>query len=246
MDIKDLLVALDDTRVQKKIMTLLGNSFQNSAFYLEKDAKEIVSQKFSDEKLEKRDSTIQSLSAELEELKLIVHEKDLLIREYQEQENRCTELENKNIQVEERFHLYQNSFKDDLLIKELYEALSDKTKLSISGIFKSESIQGLVVCGCQENNIMNLWDYIKNQIINNVLNEEVEIIRIFELLFKRYRLAYPMFAYQSVQVGDEFDNQQHIRHNLSKNISGSIKQILLSGVVNEKSGKVIKQAIVIV
>ena len=141
---------------------------------------------------------------------------------------------------------YRYSFEEDLRIKDIYDGLSAQTKLSTEGIFKDSSIKGLIACGIQEKNISNLWDYAKSEVVNGNNPDQESIIRLFELLFNRFKLAYPMFELQPVQVDDKFDTQSHIKHNSSKNMSGSIQNILLYGYINTKTDKVIKPSIVIV
>lgn len=157
---------------------------------------------------------------------------DSLNQSYQEQDRKIV--------------FYRYSFEEDLRIKDIYDGLSAQTKLSTEGIFKDSSIKGLIACGIQEKNISNLWDYAKSEVVNGNNPDQESIIRLFELLFNRFKLAYPMFELQPVQVDDKFDTQSHIKHNSSKNMSGSIQNILLYGYINTKTDKVIKPSIVIV
>ena len=82
--------------------------------------------------------------------------------------------------------------------------------------------------------------------MNGTNPDQERIIRLFELLFGRYILAYPMFALQPIAAGDKFDTQSHIKHNSSINMSGNIQEILLRGYVNTKTEKVIKSSVVVV
>ncbi|WP_023604336.1 hypothetical protein [Aliivibrio logei] len=166
--------------------------------------------------------------------------------QYHSLKNEFDSLKQAHEDQEIKIGFYRESFEEDLRIKELYEGLSFQTKLSTEGIFKDTSIKGLIACGIQEKNISNLWDYVKSEVVNGNNPDQNNIIRLFELLFNRFKLAYPMFELQPVQVGDKFDTQAHIKHNMSVNMSGSIQNILLYGYFNTKTGKVIKQSIVIV
>lgn len=145
----------------------------------------------------------------------------------------------------QKMAFYRESFEEDLRIKELYDGLSSQTKLSTEGIFKDTSIKGLIACGIQDKNISNLWEYAKTEVVNGNNPDQERIIRLFELLFGRYILAYPMFALQPIAAGDKFDTQSHIKHNSSINMSGSIQEILFRGYVNTKTDKVIKPSVVV-
>lgn len=147
---------------------------------------------------------------------------------------------------DEKLVWYQTHFEDDLIISNLYQELSEQTRTSLNGIFKDHSVQGLVACGIQEKNISNLWDYAKSEAVNGINPDLGKINRLFELLFKRFKLAYPMFALQAVKVGDNFDTQLHIKHNSSVKMSGAISSIRLIGYVNTKTEKVIKPSLVVI
>lgn len=146
---------------------------------------------------------------------------------------------------EEKIAYYRDNFEEDLRIKEIYDALSTQTKLSTDNIFTDPSVKGLVACGIQEKYIFNLWDYIKAEVVKGNNSDQERIIQLFELLFKRFKLAYPMFELQRVKAGDKFDTQSHIKHNKSDNMSGGIQSVLFHGCINTKTGKVLKPSIVI-
>ncbi|MBL0711672.1 MAG: hypothetical protein JJV99_11770 [Colwellia sp.] len=141
---------------------------------------------------------------------------------------------------------YREHFSEDIQIQDIYNNLSELTKTSLSGIFKSTSTSGLIVCGVQDKNISNLWDYAKSEVINGNNPDIDKIILLFNALFARFTLAFPMYELQHLAVGEQFDIQQHIKHNSSVNVSGSIKSVLLYGYLNIKTGKTIKQSIVII
>lgn len=177
------------------------------------------------------DQNKQSLSA-------ISGKHQILLTEY-------NSLKDKHEQQERKISYYIESFEEDLRIKEIYDGLSSQTKLSTVNIFKDISIKGLIACGIQEKYIFNLWDYIKTEVVGATNPDQDHLIQFFELLFRRFKLAYSMFELQPVQIGDKFDTQSHIKHNSSMNMSGSIQAILFQGCINTKTGKVIKPSIVV-
>ena len=189
------------------------------------------------------ETDLSSVNADLNQTKQ--HLSDIS-SQYQSLKNEFDSLKQDHEEQEIKIGFYRESFEEDLRIKELYEGLSSQTKLSTEGIFKDTSIKGLIACGIQEKNISNLWDYVKSEVVNGNNPDQNSIIRLFELLFNRFKLAYPMFELQPVQVGDKFDTQAHIKHNMSVNMSGNIQNILLYGYFNTKTGKIIKQSIVVV
>jgi len=137
---------------------------------------------------------------------------------------------------------YREQFSEDVKIQEIYNDLSDVSKGSLGGIFKSISISGLVACGIQEKNIGNLWEYAKTEVVKDQNPDIQKIIHLFDILFSRFTLAFPIYEVQKDASGDEFDTQLHIKHNSSQNMSGTIESVLLRGYTRNK--KVIKQSIV--
>ncbi|MDN3695794.1 hypothetical protein QWY97_00290 [Vibrio cortegadensis] len=191
-----------------------------------------------------------ALESDLSNLKSELHKKNQTLSDINEQHRtvqvKLRSLTNTHEYQEQKIAFYRDSFEEDLRIKELYEDLSFQTKKSTEGIFKDTSIQGLIACGIQEKNISNFWDYVKSEVVNGHNPDQERIIILFELLFKRFQLAYPMFERQAVKVADKFDTQSHIKHNSSVNMSGNIRNILFFGYINIKSGKVIKPSVVII
>tara|TARA_B110000211_G_scaffold130937_1_gene150386 strand:- start:677 stop:1522 length:846 start_codon:yes stop_codon:yes gene_type:complete len=146
--------------------------------------------------------------------------------------------------TDKKANWYRDNFSDDIKIQAIYNDLTDVTKESLSGIFKTTTLSGLIACGIQEKNIGNLWDYTKNEVVNNTNPDTTSLIQLFDILFSRFRLAFPMYELQSVAEEDEFDTQLHLKHSSSTSASGVIDRIMLLGYLNVKTGKVVKQSIV--
>ena len=141
---------------------------------------------------------------------------------------------------------YEDLFKDEIATHQAFMSLSSSTKKSLSGIFKDDSLQGFMACGIQEKSINNLWEYLKNEVIEDSNEDLPALTDIFDFLFSRYVIAYPIYERQPLKVGDEFDPQQHIKHSSSNNVSGKIQKIILHGWKNKKTKKLIKQSVVII
>lgn len=140
---------------------------------------------------------------------------------------------------------YTESFEAELRLKSLYDGLSQDTQSSLKGVFKDDSVQGLIACGVQERNISNLWEYIKGEVVNGSNSDIESLIEIYDSLFARFTLAYPVFQLQEEGEGAQFDPTIHIKHNSSQNASGSILRVLLKGYVNKKTRKVVKSSVVV-
>lgn len=160
--------------------------------------------------------------------------------------DKIIELKSDLAKTKEELNYYKTNFSEDVLIEEHYSSFTQQTKNSLSGIFKSQSIQGLIVCGCQEKSILNLWDFIKNKIVEESDVDSKRLIELYHLLFARFKIAHPFYVLQEVTLEHDFDNQKHIMHNKSSNSSGKVKEVLLNGVVNSNTGKLLRPSVVLV
>jgi len=176
-------------------------------------------------------------------ISLLSKEKQLE-NEIKECETKYKKVKEKNKILNSKVDLYEDNFGDDLKAFDLYQSLNDNTKHSLEGIFRDKSIAGFMACGLQENNIHTLWDYIQNELRDNKNSDIKTLIEMFDILFAKYLLAYNIFEYQNVNIGDRFDTDDHIRDNSSKLVSGDISQIVFRGWINSKNNKIIKKTIV--
>jgi hypothetical protein len=149
--------------------------------------------------------------------------------------------EKKTLQTE--INDYKERFAGDLKIFQLYNSLSSTTRTSLKGIFKDDSLEGFIACGVQEKNITSLWDYIKGELIEDTNKDNDKLVAIFNFFFSRYVMAYPMYQKQKVTVGEEFNTELHIKDGQSLP-SSIIKDVLLLGWINIKTGKIIRKTIV--
>ncbi|OQY39059.1 MAG: hypothetical protein B6229_04510 [Spirochaetaceae bacterium 4572_7] len=165
-------------------------------------------------------------------------------RELSSVQNQLDEISNKNIEANKKIEFYENNFKEQLDIYKLYTELSGDTKSSLSGIFKENSLIGFLACGYQESNITSFWDYIKDE-IKESKNQDIEsLIKIFDFLFKGYSISNPNFIRNEINLGDEFDDDLHIRHSSSSRVNGEITEVMFKGWINSRLDRVLKKSIV--
>lgn len=190
-------------------------------------------------------SEIDSIRKQREdELEALNRQRVLIQKELEEKKSKIAEVENKNVNLSNRVNFYRDSFQEDLKVYEIYTQLSDSTKSSLKGIFKDDSLKGFLACGIQDRNINSLWEYIKDEIREGQNEDIPKLKEVFTFLFARYQMAYPIFELQKVEVGNTFDEFNHIRHSDSKEVSGSISEVSFLGWINIKTNKVVKKSIV--
>ncbi len=271
MSIDELLKLLDEPEVQEKIKLILTDVGSIDPPSVQLNGEEELNQRISNleqenQKLKKENEEMTGMMSRLK--KLIfgkdneLSENKLKVEKLEQQvatsnqliTAKSSELKSSNIEIvslkerldiaDTKINWYREHFSEDLKLQEIYSNLSESTKGSLSGIFKDTTLKGLVACGIQEKNIGNLWEYAKNEVVNDNNPDIPAIITLFEILFARFSLAFSMYEPQKVASGDSFDTQLHIKHNSSKNVSGAIESVSLHGYVNTKTDKVIKLSIV--
>ena len=204
---------------------------------------------FSDEE-NKNSQLNQKLLTKDEEYNFLVSEKAKLEDEIKEQERKkevikrgIQELESKLIDAKQETKKYKKPFEEQLKVYELYKNLNETTKSSLKGIFKDESLSGFFACGVQEKNIGSFWEYIKIEIIEDKNSDVESLITIFDFLFGRYLMAYPMYKIQEVKEQESFNTDKHIKDSNSS-VSGAIPKVLLRGWINSKTSKIVKKSVV--
>ena len=231
----NLLTLLEQEEVQVKILQILWTRCfgQNTAPTGDGELKKQISSLES--RISEKENNVAALKREVASAQATREQADKKLQEQLQI----------NHDMEQRLNRYRDYFEDDLRIQNAYVDFSDSTKSSLSGIFKDTSIKGLIACGIQEGNISNLWDYVKNEVVHGNNPDESHLVALFEMLFSRFALAYPMYQLEASLEGKEFDNQEHIKHQSSSASSGTIKKVLLPGYRNTKTGKVVKQSVVV-
>ena len=253
-DIRGKVCEIAFKHSEKNLTTLVPNKVEESSLneyqvmqaendtLKEENAKLRSMLGLKDSALVECEQVIKSLNVEKSDL-----EKNLSVVLYdaEKKEKELSETLSQYEELKRKITFYRDNFEEDLRIKEVYEGLSSQTKLSLKNIFKDTTPKGLVVCGTQEKFIFSFWDYIRAEINNSSNQDDKKLVCLFELLFARFKLAFPMFELQQVKEGDVFDNQKFIKHHSSPNMSGPIQALLFRGCVNNQTGKVVKQSIVV-
>jgi len=238
-----LILIKEDKDIKDAILTILNED--KPIIKIEKDKEEIGRLNQDISKLQRTKDELETLNKELKS------ENDKLTSINNALQNDVQKLhsDNKNIQtantkLNKTIAFYRDNFEEQIKAYELFSSLSTDTKVSLSGIFKETTLQGFLSCGVQEKNIASFWEYIKTEWQEEKNTDIEKLVQIYDFLFQQYRKAFPMYELQKVDKGDEFDALAHINHSSSKAVSGTITAVLLTGYINTKTSKVIKQSVV--
>lgn len=132
-------------------------------------------------------------------------------------------------------------------LRKHYLSLSSAVMRTVKGIFKDDSMNGLLVCGTQYDNLCSLRNYTEQLVINSYdeMREDISALdSMFTVLLSAYNSAFsePPYALADVHDGDRFDDELHF--SLSGKKSGDINGILLTGLVGARNGRIIRRTLV--
>ena len=136
-----------------------------------------------------------------------------------------------------------NSMAKEMYI--IFKNLDISIKNDLKGIFKNETYENFIACGCQKENINTLWEFIKSRISKDKYDQLEELNKIFLYFIECYNNISdtPTLTISTVEIGDIFDTSLHIRDQNSKS-SGKITNIYLFGYQNSINKKIINKSIV--
>ena len=233
MNKEELLELLKDEEIQKAVLAIRKSK--------------IKKEKKLEYSIKEKDNEIEMLKGLVENLTKTMNIKENKLRELEELKDRLKigikDVKSKNNKLSKKVDFYRTTFEKELTTYALYEGLSSSTKASLKGIFKDDSLKGFLACGVQENNISSLWDYVKDELREEKNSDIKSLKTIFYFFFDSYQRAFPIYRVQKVALGDEFDNEEHIKTN-SSSVIGKVDEVVFVGWVNSKTKKIVKKSIV--
>lgn len=124
-----------------------------------------------------------------------------------------------------------------------YKSLSEDVKKGLENSICTKDVYTFIVSASQWDSIDALWRYLDYS-IETLSQEEVgTLLNTFDWLFDEYNQRRADYVRLSVEVGDYFDSDYHVKASNSKS-SGAITQVLLLGYKDNNTGKVIRKSIV--
>jgi len=230
---EELLELLKDEEIQKAVLAIRKSK--------------IKKEKKLEYSIKEKDNEIEMLKGLVEKLTKNMNIKENKVRELEELKDRLKigikDVKSKNNKLSKKVDFYRTTFEKELSTYALYEGLSSSTKASLKGIFKDDSLKGFLACGVQEKNIGSLWDYVKDELREEKNSDIKSLKTIFYFFFDAYKRAFPIYKVQKVALGDEFDNEEHIKTN-SSSVIGKVDEVVFVGWVNAKTKKIVKKSIV--
>ncbi len=158
-----------------------------------------------------------------------------------EDENAALEQEKKDIQkskdeLSKQFQIQKKELEPFEELREIWQGLSklDKSQKSyLKNLCGAWDIKSFIVLGKDKNGIRQLWNFIKDQIMNS--NRRIEHIRVlakyFDLCINVYNstnIRKEHYERIEVSIGKEYDSRHCIKTSESI-VNGVVKEVLLNG-----------------
>lgn len=224
---------LKDTEIQEEIKKIVradkeeAENFRQKLEELEKE-KELLHQQLEETWVECE--RLQGRCRELEKEKTVL-EKD---KTSLEKEN--TEIQNSRNEIYRQFQYYKKEFEPLEEVNEIWKGiikLENSQKLFLKNLCGSWDIKSFIALGKDKNSIKQLWNFIKDEIMNS--NRKMENIRVlaryFDLcisVFNSTNIRKEHYDKIEVFIGREFDSRRYIKTSESI-VNGVVRDVILNG-----------------
>lgn len=140
-------------------------------------------------------------------------------------------------------------FDEAVTLFRAYCSLPSDVLRKAASIIRPESADSFFAMGCQKDNVLALWDFMKSEWERLGESETKILLETLTYFLKMINNQYqrPIFQWMDCHVGDPFDDKLHIRTADSSRYSGEIRQVCIPGIVNVYNGEtVVRKSLVIV
>lgn len=269
----DLFDAINESDKIKNLIRKIANASsmtpnEYSAHRSEGDTKEIDSLNSQigqlQSKLHQADIQLRQTKSQLEIYKKTVDDLQAKVDKYQlelqEKSEKNFELENEigicrndKLQLSSelnsitgKYEKLKQQFQEPLFYYDKYQSLSFSTRSGLENIVCVKNEITFIASCANEDSLSALWQYAKEISGRMDCKDDFEALcQIFDWFFELYNGSLPNRKYvrESVEVGDDFDDEYHDRCHGSAT-SGEIKEILLRGYKTANTGRVVQKSLV--
>ncbi len=238
---KDLIKLLEkDEDIQALILAIVNKRDEN----LEDNSDEKI--EALQKQLQERDEMIEKLKRLLgiskEDTSSLEKVNQKLAEDIKQLQSSNSKVNSEKEELNQALDSYKNSFEDLLKIEKIYNSLSSSTKDSLKNMLKNSSNSTLLFASLiQEKNVENLWEFIKNELIEDQNVDNDKLVNLFELVLNIFIKIFPQYSKNGINISDRFDTELHIK---AKGSGSNITKILLDGWKNNQTNKIIKKTVV--
>ncbi len=125
-----------------------------------------------------------------------------------------------------------------------YLSLSDEIKHRLKNIFRAENLFAFMASASEWDNVEGVWGFAKRRIIEDEGDDTIKLVFLFRFLFDSYSQFSDRGSYELISpvAGEKFDSDRHSIKGIKTD--GYISELLLDGIYDINSGKVIYKAVV--
>lgn len=162
---------------------------------------------------------------------------DQLEKEKSDWQNRLCSTEREKEDLEKKLRQIEEKHAPFLPLLEYYRSyrlLPEPLLRSLSPILPADDPIRFLVCGCQINSLLHLWDAVKLQ-LEMIPPEQVAVLtEILAFFLARYNSIWdtPVYELMMGEVGKPFDQQRHIRSSTCSLYQGNVQKVLFPGIRN--------------
>ena len=246
--INEFLELLEHSDIQKKIVEIVGGSFQENRGTNEKKvsptdgyAEATRYSRMAEESLKACQKENRVLRAQRDQL---AAEKKKTEQEFKEREKRLSELEQEVRGMKVRFSQFQQL----LAHYESYCGLSQKIREDLKRVIRTDDPVVFLLFGCQRENIGLLWDYVKSDRRDMDKADFDCLLELIEYLLACMNALYerPLYALMKDEVGKAYDDRRHIRADDCSVYQGEVREVVVPGIWNLNSNCAFRKSVVIV
>lgn len=151
-------------------------------------------------------------------------------------------LENDDLQ--RKIQVYENRYLDINNMFNLYMELENDNKQRLKNIFGLDNLILFVSALHDWNTVDGLWNYAKRRIIEKDNKNIIQLSILFKQIFNVYNINFNNENYSliSPEIGTRYDSDKHSI--LGIKTDGIVSEVLLEGVQDKTTGKIIFKAMV--
>ena len=129
-----------------------------------------------------------------------------------------------------------------------YRDLELANKEPWKSVLSADDPTRFLINGAKANTIMALWDTMKNSGVYSDTQSRDTLVETMSFMIDQYNSTFdtPVWKLASEQTGIRFNEELHARGPGSVPHSGTVRKVLIPGIVNAATGKAVRKSMVIV
>lgn len=201
------------------------------------------------EQLNRKENQIAEKEKTFNQLKKLLEEETQKREMIEKEKNEAVQYKKKNDELSEEIQSLMNRMKPFTPIQNAFECylkISDETKYLLRNIYVSDEFNAFIAASMQWENIEGIWSFIRRKVIEDDEKDLEYLHRMFLFLFEIYvsQSAEPYYKLICPLLGTKYDSDLNVIKGTKTD--GIVSDVLLEGIENCKTKRLLGKAIVIV